>query len=349
VLYPSYSKILKPYESLRCNLSKSSVSLPAFLTALFIAAMLPLTGYAAQPKKSEEPVKKSIRKVTAQKTVIKPRIIPHIVQAKAFFCMDEARNTVVMSKNADQSLPVASLTKLVTAMVALENMKLSQKVTIPSDIKTVPKSVVGLKPGDQVSVEDLLHGLLIGSGNDCAEALAASFRGGKTKFVTAMNKKVNLLGATHTIFYTPSGLDRKIASEGDSDSTQEVDSNVSTAREMALIAKEAFSSDTIRSISHKKSYVMGGCLAKNGYSVRTTNKLLHGNLPIVGAKTGFTVRAGHCLASKFSAEGNSLLIVVLGSPNHFKDTRLVYQKVIKQLSKTKPPAIPSKRIATNPR
>ncbi len=348
-MYQSYSKILKGYESLRCNLSKSPISLPAFLTAVCIAAILPLTGYAAQAKKSEEPAKKSIKKVTTQKTVAKPRIMPHIVQAKAFFCMDEARNDIVMSKNADQPLPVASLTKLVTAMVALESMKLNQRVTVPSDIKTVPKSVVGLKPGDQVNVEDLLHGLLIGSGNDCAETLAAGFQGGKTKFVTAMNKKVNLLGATHTIFYTPSGLDRKIISEGDSDSAQEVDSNISTAREMALIAKTAFSNDIIRSISHKKSYVMSGCLAKNGYPVRTTNKLLHGNLPIVGAKTGFTVRAGHCLASKFSAAGNSLLIVVLGSPNHFKDTRLVYQKVLKQLSKTKPVAAPTKRIATNPR
>lgn len=268
--------------------------------------------------------------------------IPHhsrTVQAKAVYCVDLNRHKPIVSRNADKRLPVASLTKLVTALVVLDHMRQNRirhnhAITVPDNIKKVPKSVVGLKPGDRVAVRDLLHGLLIGSGNDCAEALAQAFPGGRKAFIRAMNRKVRSLGTKHTVFYNPSGLDIKLAKSGKDHKSIRLRSNTSTAKEMAIIARAAFANETVRSICHKKSYVMHSSLRKQGYRVRTTNKLLRGNLPLIGGKTGYTARAGHCLASAFTPGRNAFLIVVLGSPDHFQDTRLLFKKALRETKKT---------------
>lgn len=291
------------------------------------------------------------KKIAPKKDVIKKKPKKRVpatqsVQAKAVYCINVAKNETLVSRNPDQRLPVASLTKLVTALVALEHFSPAQKITVPDEIKNTPKSVVGLKPGDKITCMDLLHGLLIGSGNDCAETLAAAFPGGRKKFVQAMNKKSRELGTRKTIFYTPSGLDRKTTSHEDGKTAVEVDSNQSTAREIALIARAAFANETVRLICMKKSHVISSAMKDEGYPVRTTNKLLRDNLPLAGGKTGFTVRAGHCLATEFRPGRNVLLIVVLGSPDHFKDTRLVYRKALKEASKiTIPPIHKPGRIA----
>ncbi len=267
------------------------------------------------------------------------------VQAKAVYCVNLRSNETLLARNPDQQLPVASLTKLVTAMVTLDKFKPDQKVSVPDHIKSIPKSVVGLKAGDKVSIEDLLHGLLIGSGNDCAETLACSYPGGRTRFISAMNQKVRAMGMKRTKFYTPSGLDHKTWTDDD---TCDVDSNVSTAREIAGIAKEAFENPTIRRISQKKHFTMASSIDKDGYQVRTTNKLLRDKLPLVGGKTGFTSRAGHCLATEFRPGKNVFVIVVLGSPDHFGDTRLVYNKALKETTKIRyKSGGSSKRMAAN--
>ena len=264
------------------------------------------------------------------------------VRAKAVYCVDLHRHKPVVSRNANEPLPVASLTKLVTALVVLDHMRLNQMVRVPANIKKVPKSVVGLRPGDRVTVRDLLHGLLICSGNDCAETLAQGFPGGRRAFIRAMNRKVRRLGTKRTVFYNPSGLDIKLhkSSTGKEEKSPVVRSNVSTAKEMAIIARAAFGNKIIRTICHKKYYVMHSSLRKRGYRVRTTNKLLRANLPLVGGKTGYTARAGHCLASAFTPGRDAFLIVVLGSPDHFHDTRLVFKKAVR---KTKKARIESRR------
>jgi D-alanyl-D-alanine carboxypeptidase len=268
------------------------------------------------------------------------------VEAKAVYCVNLRSNQTLLARNADQQMPVASLTKLVTALVALEKFSLDQKVTVPDHIKTIPKSVVGLKAGDSVSVKDLLHGLLIGSGNDCAETLACAVPGGRKSFITAMNKKVRSLGAKRTVFYTPSGLDQKIPNTTEGKKKVDIDSNVSTAREIAMIAGTAFSDSTIRSICLKKNHVMASSANPSGYSVKNTNKLLRDNLPLIGGKTGYTARAGHCLATEFTPGRNVLLIVVLGSPDHFRDTRLVYHKALKETNRIRlSPATAPPRLA----
>ncbi len=295
------------------------------------------TKLASAQKKS---LKKSHTKIK-KKSSIRPSRIKRVkpmnpgVQAKAAYCVNLANNETLISKNADERLPIASLTKLVTALVTLDHMPLDKEITIPDDIKKVPKSVVGLKPGDTLTVRDLLHGMLISSGNDCAESLACAFPGGKDKFIEALNAKARSLGISNTKFFTPSGLDKKIGNANCAEKEPEIEANVSTAREIATIARIAFSNKVIRSICRKKSYVITSTLNPKGYPIRSTNKLLRDNLPVVSGKTGFTVRAGHCLASEFSPGKDLFVIVVLGSPNHFRDTRLLYLKALKQTSAIK--------------
>jgi D-alanyl-D-alanine endopeptidase (penicillin-binding protein 7) len=316
-----------------------------FLFGLLIAAwMLPSRAearYSAawvahkRPAKSRAVVSK-IRKSAKHgpKKSLKKRKVRRArlrgVRAKAVFCVNLAGNRTLMARNADRRLPVASLTKLVTALVVLDHMSLNRKVPVPKCVRKIPKSRAGLRPGDRLTVRDLLHGMLIGSANDCAETLAYAFPGGKAKFIRAMNRKAKALGARRTFFYTPSGLDRKRYVKKGGKTRVKVKSNVSTAREMARIARKAFSNKTIRSICRKKRYVMKGRRSGRFYKIRSTNKLLRDRLPIVGGKTGYTNRAGHCLASKFRKGRNVLLIVVLGSPDHFRDTRLVYRMAMKK-------------------
>lgn len=291
--------------------------------------------------KKEAAKKKLARNKVLKKKVVKKKAVKRhskkkkiqrtsrTVQAKAAYCVDLANQETIMARNADKQMPVASLTKLVTALVTLDGMPLDRKITVPDHIKNVPKTVVGLKPGDVLTVNDLLHGLLMGSGNDCAEALACAYPGGKSKFLAAMNKKVREIGTTRTVFYTPSGLDRKVNSAKDGDATEDVDSNVSTAREMARISRTAFSNKTVKSICLKRFHVMQSDNTSRAYRVANTNKLLREKLPLVGGKTGFTCKAGHCLATAFTPGPHKFLIVVLGSPDHFGDTRLIYRNALK--------------------
>ncbi|MCX5872037.1 MAG: serine hydrolase [Deltaproteobacteria bacterium] len=326
-----------------CHLSRTNPYLVGFIVYLSLMFLVTSvsSSYATSPSSTskisattKKPQKKIHTKIK-KKASIKPsrtriiRPVSTVVQAKAVYCVNLANNETLIAKNQDERLPIASLTKLVTALVTLDHMALDKEIEIPSHIKTVPKSVVGLKPGDTLTVEDLLHGMLISSGNDCAEALACAFPGGKTKFIQALNKKAGSLGAKNTEFFTPSGLDRKPANASDDAKESEVQANMSTAREVADITRIAFSNKIIRSICQKKSHVLVSKLNSNGYPIRNTNKLLRDNLPVVGGKTGFTVRAGHCLASEFSPGKDLFVIVVLGSPDHFRDTRLLYLKALK--------------------
>ena len=115
---------------------------------------------------------------TASLHVEKPASQPR-VKAKAMFCVDRSSNRVVFRENESAPLPIASITKLLTAMVVIDQMDLNEVVETPADILEVPKHTVGIRPGDLFTVKDLLHGMLIESGNDCAEALAESLSKGR--------------------------------------------------------------------------------------------------------------------------------------------------------------------------
>lgn len=250
------------------------------------------------------------------------------VTAKAMLCLDKSSNRVVLAENESAPLPIASITKLLTAMVVIDNMDLDAIVETPVDIREVEKHVIGIRPGDLFTIRDLLHGMLIESGNDCAEAVARAYsRGGRAAFVEAMNRKARELGLSHVKIYTPSGLDDKFV-VGRKDGRELVGKrpNVATAEDVAKLANHAFKYPLIAEISSSKTYVMKSLNPKpREYHLVSNDKLLRTDLPVAGAKTGFTNLAGKCIVALFKDDNREHLVVVLNTPHHFKAAEKIYR------------------------
>lgn len=250
------------------------------------------------------------------------------VRAKALYCLDCSSNKVMLAHNVSEPMPIASITKLLTAMVAIDEMNLDSLVQTPKDIREVPKQRVGIRPGDLFTVRDLLHGMLIESGNDCAEALARSYpKGGRSAFIAAMNRKARKLGATRLKVYTPSGLDAQVCLGRKLGRDFEVRrANVASAEDVALLARHAFQYPLIRQISSMKTYTMRAAnTVPRDYPLVSNDKLLDRSLPVAGAKTGFTNMAGKCIVALFKNQGKEHMVVVLNTPKHFKAAEKIYR------------------------
>ena len=279
---------------------------------------------------------------TAHSTPASQRLAPQAqfnsygprVKAKAMMCVDCASNKVMLANNASEPLPIASITKLLTAMVVIDEMDLDRVLEVPADIDEVEPHKIGIRPGDMFTVRDLLHGMLIASGNDCAETLARAYpKGGRVGFMSRMNSRAAELGAHRVNLYTPSGLDVKMAlgrKEGRTLETRKP--NVASAEDVATIARHAFSYPLIREIAAMKTYTMRthNTVARD-YRIASNDKLLSKNLPIAGAKTGFTNRAGRCIVALFKDQRKEHVIVVLNSPQHFKAAEKIYRWACKAL------------------
>ena len=235
---------------------------------------------------------------------------PPPISADAVFVTDISTGTELFAQNADEPLPPASLTKIVSALVVLERANLEESVEIlEEDLVSAEESQVGLVAGDRLSVRDLLHGMLIPSGNDATRALAryvgATAIGGSTsperavaEFVSMMNAKVVELGATSSHFLNPTGID----DEG----------HVMSARDVAIVTKAALQNSLFSEIVAMSNAVLGSELVPDGYRVATTNQLLAEGV-VTGVKTGTTARAGGCLVTSFAIGPNEIVAVILGS------------------------------------
>ena len=199
-------------------------------------------------------------------------------------------------RNADRKLPMASTTKILTALVILEGEDLDEIVTVPKQAEGTEGSSVYLKAGEQISIKDLLYGLMLRSGNDCAVTLALHHSGSVENFARAMNEKALSLGAENSHFVNPHGLPNE--------------EHFTTARDLALIAAAAMQNDTFREIVSTKFY--------EPRSWQNKNKLLWNFEGALGVKTGFTVRAGRCLVSAAERDGMTIVSVVLNSPQMFE-------------------------------
>ena len=243
----------------------------------------------------------------------------------------EASNAFVMGKNgsvyyarsADEQVKIASITKVMTAILAVENCKMDEKITVSNAAAAVGNSTAGLLEGDELTVEQALRGLMIPSGNDAAIALAEHVGKKldlKTKdavatFVKAMNEQAKKLGCTGTLFENPHGLDFDEWA-GDMHST---------AHDVALMMQEAMKDDTIREVMASKDpwiEVTGADGSDHSHSMDTHNVLLDqdGN---IGGKTGTTDDAGYCFASAYNRDGDEIYTVVLNSSTtdqRFADT-----------------------------
>jgi D-alanyl-D-alanine carboxypeptidase (penicillin-binding protein 5/6) len=235
---------------------------------------------------------------------------PPPISADAVFVTDISTGTELFAQNPDEPLPPASLTKIVSALVVLERANLDDSVEIlKDDLVSAEESQVGLVAGDRLSVRDLLHGMLIPSGNDATLALArhvgatglgegTSVEQAVAEFVSMMNAKAAELGATASHFSNPTGLDQ----EG----------HVMSARDVATLTKAALQNSLFAEIVAKTNAVLSSELEPDGYRVTTTNQLLAEGL-VTGVKTGTTAEAGGCLVTSFAVGPNEVVAVILAS------------------------------------
>lgn len=217
--------------------------------------------------------------------------------SRACVVIDRNTNTILYGKNEKQKRKMASTTKIMTATVIIENFNLNDTIEVSKKAAGTGGSRLGLKSGDKITINDLLYGLMLRSGNDAAVALA-EYAGGSIKgFAELMNKKASELGLTNTHFETPHGLDS--------------DEHYTTAYELAILSNYALNNPTFAQIVGTKNYT----ITINGYpkQLNNTNELL-GNLNgVYGVKTGFTNGANRCLVTACKRNDIDIICVVLGA------------------------------------
>lgn len=219
------------------------------------------------------------------------------LNARIGLIFDRNSKAILYEKNAQKQVPMASTTKIMTAIVVLENAKLSDIVTIDKKAAGTGGSRLGLKTNDKITVHDLLYGLMLKSGNDAAVALANYIGGSIEGFAELMNKKATEMGLINSHFVTPHGLDQS--------------QHYTTAYELACMADYALNIPKFREIVGCKSYNV----TINGKAklISNTNELL-GNLNgVYGIKTGFTNGAGRCLVTSCKRGELDIITVVLGA------------------------------------
>ena len=230
------------------------------------------------------------------------------LSAEAAILYEPVTGAVLTEKNADERLPMASTTKIMTALAALEALPLSHRVTIPEEACGVEGSGVGLVPGEVLTLEDLLWAVLLESANDAAAAVAFAVSGSIGAFADCMNEKAAELGLKNTHFVNPHGLDDE--------------AHYTTARELALITARAMENeDFCRMVSTVRHEIPkpGG----TRYLINH-NRLLRECPGVNGVKTGFTKRSGRCLVSSAERDGVTLIAVTLKDPDDWRDHRAMY-------------------------
>lgn len=222
------------------------------------------------------------------------------LSASCAILVDGSTGRVLYEKNPDEKRPIASITKLMTALVAVRSTPdLKQEVEVKREYTLDGGSSMYLKPGEKVTLETLLYGLLLVSGNDAALAIADFCGGGLDTFVGWMNDWAAELGMENTHFSNPSGLPD--------------DSHYSTAADMAKLARVVMEDEMLAKIVSTRSITIGG------HSFTNHNKLLWQYEGCVGMKTGYTDAAGRTLVSCAEREGQRLIAVTLNAPNDWKD------------------------------
>lgn len=219
------------------------------------------------------------------------------INSRAYIILDRKSSTVILGKNHNQRKKMASTTKIMTSLVVIENCNLSDTVEISKKAGSTGGSRLGLKTGDKITVNDLLYGLMLCSGNDAAVALAEYVAGSINNFSELMNNKALELGLTNTHFITPHGLD--------------ADEHYTTAYELAILSNYALKNETFAKIVGTKEYTI--TINNNVKTIRNTNELL-GNLNgVYGIKTGFTNGANRCLVTACKRGDMDIICVVLGA------------------------------------
>ena len=227
--------------------------------------------------------------------VMIPKVNASTTSASSYVLMDATTGRVLASKNMNSKRLIASITKIMTATLAIESGKIDDIVVVDDSILKAYGSVIYIEIGEEISLKDLLYGLMLRSGNDAAVMIANYVAGSEEEFVEMMNKKARELGMKNTTFYNASGLPTP---EG----------NYSSAYDMALLTRYAMKNEIYREIVKTKEYKV--TTNKKTYLWNNKNKLLRYDY-ITGGKTGYTEESGRTLVSSASIDNMNLIVVTI--------------------------------------
>lgn len=244
------------------------------------------------------------------------------ISADAYIVMDADSNRVLESKNMNKEKLIASTTKIMTAIVVIENAKLDTKVVVDERVLKAYGSAIYIEIGEELTIRDLLYGLMLRSGNDAAIVLKNYFEDNKKDLVKLMNDKAKKLNMNKTIFYNPHGLE-------EDDGTY----NTSTAYDMALLMSYAIKNKEFVKISGTKKYNIKTNI--KSYSWINKNKLLNNYDRCIAGKTGFTKKARRTLVTASSYNNSNLVVVTLNDGNDFNDHKDLYEKIFKNYTSVK--------------
>lgn len=227
------------------------------------------------------------------------------ILSKNYVLLDGDSGVVFSGKNSDAHVPIASTTKIMSAVIALENYKLDEVVTVPLKATEQIPTVVNLRSGEKITVLELLHCLLIKSGNDSAYAIGSFMSNSGTDkdikpFVEKMNDKAKELGMADTHYMDPAGLS---------------DDGYSSATDLGIITRYALENSTFREIVLTQNYVATNTAKTIFHPLDNSNRLVttYQYPGAIGVKTGFTDAASHCLVGAATRNGHTLIAVILGT------------------------------------
>lgn len=223
--------------------------------------------------------------------------------------MEEDTKRVLVSKNMNKKMLIASTTKIMTAIVAIESGKTNEMVKVTDKVLEAYGSAIYLSIGEKMKLEDMLYGLLMQSGNDAA-LMIADYLGGEEKFVKKMNEKAQAIGMKNTTFSNPHGLDEKTK-------------NYSTSYDMALLMRYANSDPLFRKITGCKKHTVK--TNEKTYVWANKNKLLYTYKYTTGGKTGYTDNAHRTLVTSASKGNMNLIVVTLNDGNDFQNHKELYE------------------------
>ena len=236
---------------------------------------------------------------------------PPSLYAQAAVLIEQSSGKVLYKQNMDQQLYPASTTKIMTALLVLENLSLDEKITLPDDFYNVGETGLALKPGATQTVEELLMALMLRSANDAAQALAIGVAGSEQAFVQMMNDKAAELGLQHTHFTNPHGLHNA--------------DHYSSAYDLAVIAREALNNEEFRRIITTEKFTIEKLNGEEDFTVYNRNGLLKQYGSADGVKTGYTRQAGNCFVGSATEEGMQLIAVVLNSTEIYDDAQALLE------------------------
>lgn len=240
--------------------------------------------------------------------------------SKSSIVMDLDSGRVLYENDANHQRLIASITKIMTAILAIENGDLDKKVIVGEEVLSMYGTNIYVEVGEKMTMRDLIYGLLLRSGNDAAVVIAKEIGGTEAKFVQMMNSKAREIGMKNTVFKNPHGLD-------------EVTENYSTAYDMALLSKYAFSNKIYRKIVATKKYEVS--TGKKTYLWYNRNRLLDNYKYCTGGKNGYTPSAGKTLVSTASRGNLNLTIVSLNDGDSYINHQNLYENMFSKYHRYK--------------